>query len=45
MGSGVSAGNTGIACTTLGVPKDSVEFRCLQAALPKCLAGPTEPLA
>ena len=30
VGGGVSAGNTGIACTLLGVPEGSLERRCLE---------------
>ncbi|CAE8688378.1 unnamed protein product, partial [Polarella glacialis] len=30
IGSGVSAGNTGIACTLLGVAQGSLERRCLE---------------
>ncbi|CAE7582781.1 unnamed protein product [Symbiodinium natans] len=34
VGSGVSAGNTGIACTMLGIQKDTEEWRCLTEGRP-----------
>ncbi|CAJ1376311.1 unnamed protein product [Effrenium voratum] len=38
VGSGVSAGNTGIACTLMGVAKDTVERKCLELGRPQNLS-------